>query len=113
MIPLLLGVLLAYSFVVIDGFVLKTKEKCVSCLMMSSNTEKVKFSIEEVTNSGIPKVATFLAQYMYSADVPVGQRKELGRLQEADLFERYGEKLGKRRLPSALLALQEGQELVG
>eukprot|EP01031_Cornospumella_fuschlensis_P032566 gene32566-39377_t len=62
--------------------------------------------IREAENSDIPNVASFLANTMYSGTVPVGQRKELTRLEQQDLVERYSEKLGRRVFPSVLLLLE-------
>eukprot|EP01031_Cornospumella_fuschlensis_P034798 gene34798-42139_t len=69
--------------------------------------------IREAENSDIPNVASFLANTMYSGTVPVGQRKELTRLEQQDLVERYSEKLGKRVFPSVLLLLEVNNKLAG
>ena len=65
------------------------------------------------TQKDIPQVAGLLANSMYNIDMPKGQRKELARLELQDLQDRYGEKLGRRTLPSALLVLEEESDLIG
>lgn len=45
--------------------------------------------------------------------MPSGQRKELTRLEQADLVNRYGTRVGKRKFPSALLLAEEDGEIIG
>ena len=50
---------------------------------------------------------------MYS-DVPTAQRKELARLEQVDLTERYGERVSsKNALPCALFIAEEDEEIIG
>ena len=65
------------------------------------------------TNDDIPRVARFLAESMYS-DVPTAQRRELARLEQVDLTERYGERVSsKNALPCALFIAEEDEEIIG
>eukprot|EP01039_Chlorochromonas_danica_P004098 gene4098-4486_t len=95
-------------------FLLKPTSRTSSHLSSSSSSSSASTpaTIRECTNEDIPKVAQFLAQYLYG-DLPAGQRRELAYLEQTDLYDRYGEKVGKRKLPASLLILEEGRELVG
>lgn len=65
------------------------------------------------TNDDIPRVARFLSESMYN-DVPTAQRRELARLEQVDLTERYGERVSsKNALPCALFVAEEDEEIIG
>ena len=65
-----------------------------------------------VDDYDILRAANFVSDAMYSSTMPVGQRKELARLEKSDLSDRYGPKL-KRKFPAALLLVLEDEEIVG
>lgn len=68
----------------------------------------------KAVNEDIPRIANFLAESMYKTEIPLGQRRELSRLEEADLSERYGDRVSsKGSLPSALFVAEEDEEIVG
>jgi len=51
---------------------------------------------------------------MYKVEIPTGQKRELIRLEQADLTDRYGERVSsKGSLPSALFIAEEDEEIVG
>jgi GNAT superfamily N-acetyltransferase len=60
----------------------------------------------------IRHTAEFLTYAMYD-NIPRGQRRELLELESKDLRNRYEEKVGGGRLPSALILAKEDQEIVG
>mmetsp|Transcript_30179 Transcript_30179/g.43103 ORF Transcript_30179/g.43103 Transcript_30179/m.43103 type:complete len:291 (-) Transcript_30179:101-973(-) len=65
-------------------------------------------------NDDIPRVAKFLAESMYKTEIPTGQKRELIRLEQVDLTDRYGERVSsKGSLPSALFIAEEDEEIVG
>ena len=64
-------------------------------------------------NDDIPRVAKFLSESMYS-NIPTGQKRELARLEQIDLTERYGERVSsKGSLPSVLFIAEEDEEILG
>eukprot|EP00981_Chlorochromonas_danica_P012687 scaffold5259_cov168-Ochromonas_danica.AAC.3 len=103
-----------YSYLIKHELIQKPTSRTSSHLSSSSSSSSASTpaTIRECTNEDIPKVAQFLAQYLYG-DLPAGQRRELAYLEQTDLYDRYGEKVGKRKLPASLLILEEGRELVG
>ena len=64
------------------------------------------------TENDMNQAAAFLASQMYE-DMPNGQRRELQRLEYADLMNRYGGRTGIRKYPSALLLAIENEEIIG
>lgn len=60
----------------------------------------------------IQRAAIFLSQEMYGPDMPIGQRKELARLEQTDLNNRYGPKV-KAKYPSKLILALEDEEIIG
>lgn len=77
--------------------------------------------IRTVTNSELELAAEFLTYYMYPSSIPTGQRKELQRLEKQDLDQRYSERLGKKKFPSAMFCvvpngssrLKSAKDLIG
>lgn len=65
-------------------------------------------------NTDLPGVSSFLAEQMYGADLPDGQRRELGRLELSDLKRRYSKRrAGKTTEPSCLIVAEEEGFIVG
>ena len=64
-------------------------------------------------NNAINRASKFLANSMYTEEIPTGQKKKLTELERIDLNSRYGVTLGKRKFPAAFLILEEEQDIIG
>ncbi|CAN0138533.1 unnamed protein product [Discosporangium mesarthrocarpum] len=70
-------------------------------------------AISLASDKDIPDVASFFVNSFWDEEIQPGQAQALRREQTADLEDRYGERVGSRKLPSALVAAKKGNELVG
>lgn len=77
----------------------------------NTKTGEVIISITS-DRADVRRAADFLSFAMYE-DVPKAQRRELSDLEAKDLQKRYEEKVGKQRLPSALILAKEDEEIIG
>lgn len=75
--------------------------------------QKDNLVLRRIGSRDIPRAAQFLAFSMYTGEIPKGQRNELARLEADDLSKRYGDRVGKPKFPSALLVLEEDEEIIG
>lgn len=92
------------------GFRFKRKG---NTLYDSSSRNIPSLKIEPASNADFDKIATFLAYYLYTNDIPPAQRRELARLQLNDINKRYAERIGTRQFPAVLLKGTVNGELVG
>jgi GNAT superfamily N-acetyltransferase len=94
----------------------KTRSGYVSMIFggrgsQSTQSGEVIISITS-DRADVRRAADFLSYAMYE-DVPKAQRRELSELEAKDLRTRYEEKVGKSRLPSALILAKEDEEIIG
>ena len=68
-----------------------------------SQLTKQGLELKKASDNEMNQAAAFLSSQMYDVDMPNGQRRELQRLEYADLVNRYGGRTGIRKYPSALL----------
>jgi hypothetical protein len=80
---------------------------------LEMNSKVAGISIRTAENNDIAKIASFLSDNMFDVNIPTAQKRELTRLETADLDDRYSERVGRRTLPSTLLLCEEGKDLVG
>lgn len=59
------------------------------------------------------RIADFLTRNLYADEMPLGQRKQLRELEFQDLDKRYGQRMGRRKFPSAMVLAVEDQDIVG
>jgi len=81
--------------------------------MSSAGSRASKITIRQGVDADIPYVAKFLSYSMYDSEMPAGQRKELIRLEQNDLMERYGSLVGRRKYTSVLFICEEDEEIIG
>lgn len=72
-----------------------------------------KLEIRFAENADIPRVAEFLANAMYEQNIPFGQKRKLVELEKLDLQKTYGETMGKRKFPAALILAEIEEEFIG
>lgn len=86
-----------------------------SILYATTSSIDTSIVIRIAENKDFQKIASFLAENMYSGSIPIGQRKELARLEFNDLSDKYSELMGRRQLPAVLLVGEETatKQLVG
>ena len=91
----------------------KSDERELSMAMFGSGKKATgEITIRRGDDNDIRRVADFLAGAMYE-DLPRGQKRELSELENIDLRKRYGEILGKDKLPKAFFVAEQDGEIIG
>lgn len=85
----------------------------LSALTDNSISQEIK--IRSCNNMDISRVANFLGQYWFDADIEMSraQRAEFVRLENSDLTRRYGELVGLRKFNATLLVATDNEEILG
>ena len=78
-----------------------------------SQLTKQGLELKKASDNEMNQAEAFLSSQMYEVDMPNVKRKELQRLEYADLVNRYGGRTGIRKYPSALLLATENDEIIG